>query len=215
MLEENKKTAQIAGIWWLLFILIGPISYLIVDGKLLVLDDAAATVRSINSNMALFWAGVVAFLAGYACFILLAKALCRLFKSVDSKLTKVMMGLVIAGTALVLVGKIAEITAANVSNIEYAARLFDLRTNIEMAGELFWGLWLLPLALLILKSNLIPKVIGVALLLNVVAHLAIFVGFFIGGVILDTNPAVLLLGMGELVMTLWLLIIGVKKDKES
>lgn len=212
MLNENKKTARIAGFWWLLFILIGPISYLVVDRKLLVPGNAVTTLSNINSNMALFWAGAAAFLAGYVCFILLAKVLCKLFRPIDSKLTKWIMGLVIAGAVLIFIGKIAEIAAAYVGNEKDAACLLNLRTNIEMAGELFWGLWLIPLVILIFKSNLIPKVIGGVLILTIVYHLAAFGMFFINGTDVSTNPVLAIFGMGELVMTLWLLIKGVKKE---
>jgi len=207
---SNKKTARMAGLWWLLFCIIGPVSYMIVDGQLLVSGDAAATVANINSNPALFWGGTAAFLAGYACFILLAAALRKLFKPVDSVLTKWMTGLMIAGTALIVIGKIAEIAAPYAGNIEDAACLLNLRTNIEMAGELFWGLWLIPLVILIFKSNLIPKVIGVALLLAAVYHLAAFAGFFIAGRDISADPALVMFGLGEFVMVLWLLVRGVK-----
>jgi hypothetical protein len=210
---NNEKTARSAGIWWLLFILACPISYLVIDGKLLVPGDAATTINNINSNMALFWIGVVAFLAGYVCFILLAKALFKLFAPVDSKLTKLMMALVIVGTALVLTGKVAEIIATNMSNIDDAARLLNLRTNIEMVGELFWGLWLIPLVVLILKSNLIPKIVGGALLTAAVYHLVSFGVFFITGTDVSTNPALAILGLGEFIMILWLLIKGIRATK--
>ena len=214
-MPDNKKTARIAGVWWLLFILIGPISYLFVDGKLLVSDDTAATLGNIHSNMALFWAGTAAFLAGYVCFILLANALYRLFQTVDSRLARWMRGLVAAGTALVLIGKALEIAAANISNIEDAASLFSLRTSIEMMGELFWGLWLIPLVMLIFQSNLIPKAIGGALSLAAVYHLVAFGAFFIGGVDVSAHPVLVILGLGELVMVLWLLIKGVKEQSKT
>ena len=213
MFSENKKTARMAGVYWLLFILIGPISYMIIDGKLLVSGSTEATVDNINSNTALFWAGVVAFLVGYACFILLAKTLGKLFKPVNTRLTTWMIGLMIFGTAIVIIGKVAEIAAVNVSNMEDAACLLYLRTNIEMVGELFWGLWLIPLVILIFKSNLIPKIIGGVLLLTVVYHVAAFGMFFISGADISTNPVLVIFGIGELVITLWLLIKGVKKDK--
>ena len=212
---QNKKTARIAGLWWLLFCLIGPISYVVVDGKLLVPGDGAATIANIHANLALFWVGVVAFLAGYFCFILLAKSLCKLFNPVNSKLTKWMMGLVITGTALVLMGKAAEIIAANVSHTEDAIGLLNLRTNIEMAGELFWGLWLIPLVILIFKSNFIPKIVGGALLCATVYHLVAFGAFFITGTDVSTNPALVILGFGEFIMVFWLLIKGVKREQEN
>ena len=197
-----------AGLWWMLFILIGPISYLIIDGKLLIPDDTAATLGNIHSNVALFWVGVIAFLAGYTCFILLGRALCRLFMTIDSKLTKWMMGLVIVGTALIFIGKIVELIAAYVGNIEVSTHLFHLRTNMEMAGELFWGLWLIPLVMLIFKSNLIPKAIGGMLLGGIAYHLTVFGMFFISGADVSTNPVLIILGIGELLMALWLLMKG-------
>jgi len=212
LMINYKKTARTAGVWWIMFILIAPFSYLYVDGKLLIPGDVAATLSSINSDMALFWSGFAAYLAGYACFILLAKALCGLFKTVDPKLTRWMIGLVIAGTALVLIGKVSEIAAAY-ADMEDAAFLFNLRTYIEMAGELFWGLWLIPLVMLIFKSDLIPKAVGGALLGAVVYHLAVFGIFFVSGVNADSHPALLIIGLGELVMALWLLIKGVKRKR--
>lgn len=213
MISENKKNARYAGLWWLLFIVIGPISYLIVDGKLLIPDDPTATIGNINSHVALFWLGVAVFLAGYTCFIMLAKTLCKLFKPVDAKLTKWMMLLVIIGTSLVIIGKITEIMSTYVSNINDATFLLNLRINIEMICELFWGLWLIPLALLILKSNLIPKAIGWILFTTVAYHILAFVVFFISGTDISTDPVLVILGMGEIITTLWLLIKGVKTQK--
>ena len=210
MRNENQKTARIAGMWWLLFIVIGPISYLVVDGKLLVPDNPVATLSNISSNKTLFSAGVVAFLAGYTCFILLAKTLCKLFKQEDHKLKKWMLGLVIAGAGLVVFGKAAEITAAIAGDVERATYLFDLRTNLEMVGELFWGLWLVPLVILIFKSDLLPKLLGGVLVLAAAYHLTAFGAFIITGTDVSTNPVLTILGMGELVMSLWLVIKGVQ-----
>lgn len=204
--EKNKRTARLAGAWWMLFIMIAPFSYLYVDEKLLISGNAAATQSNINSNIALFWAGTVAFLAGYSCFILLAKTLCKLFVSVDYRLTRWMTGFVITGTAIVLMGKISEIIAANAGSLEDAACLFKLRPYIEMAGELFWGLWLIPLAMLIFKSDYVPKTIGVALLVAASYHLAAFGIFFTKGADVSAHPVLAALGIGELAMALWLLV---------
>jgi len=211
MINENRKTARIAGVYWLAFFIIGPVSYLLIDGKLLVPGDTAATVSNINSGPALFWAGVAAFLAGYACFILLGKTLYGLHKPAGPRLAKLMLGLVIAGTAVVLAGKAAEIAAVNASSMKDAARLLSLRPNMEMAGELFWGLWLVPLAMLIFKSDLIPRAIGGLLLLAVIYHLAVFGVFFASGADVSGHPALAAAGfIGEAAMVLWLIIKGVK-----
>jgi len=215
-MNEQKKTARTAGLWWLLFIIAGPVSYLVVDGKLLAPGDTAATLGNIGANTTMFWAGAAAFFAGYAFFILLGRTLCKLFKTVGLGLTKTMMCLVIAGTVLVAAGKVAEIAGAVSQNVETAAFLFDLRANIEITVELFWGLWLIPLVLLIFKSNFFPKIIGAAAVLAVVYHLAVFGAFFTTGIDVSVNPVLMAFGMiGELAVVLWLLIKGVKTASGS
>ncbi|MCL2817847.1 MAG: DUF4386 domain-containing protein, partial [Clostridiales bacterium] len=82
------------------------------------------------------------------------------------------------------------------------------------AAVIFWGLWLLPLGLLILKSNLIHKIIGFLLLGACVANLVDFAIHFIA----PNTPEIVLnlcyiIGMlGEFGLVLWLLIKGVKPD---
>lgn len=214
MHRDNIWIGRTAGIWWLAFILITSISYMFVDGKLLIIGDTVATIRNINSNQILFWFGVAAFIIGYMCFIFLAKTFYKLFISIESKLTKWMIQFVISGTVLVIIGKVAEIIAAYIGSIKDATYLLSLRNNIEMVCELFWGLWLIPLILLIFKSNLIPKIIGGALILTVFYHLTSFVVFFTSGLDVSTNEVFIILGLGEFIMTLWLLIMGTKKGKE-
>ena len=214
MYSENKKTARIAGIWWVLFIIAGAVSYMVIDSKLLAPDDTAAILDNIGANTALFLAGAAMFFAGYAFFIMLGKALYKLFKPFGSGLAKIMMGFLIAGTALVAAGKVAEIAAAVSGNIETTAFLFELRANIEMAGELFWGLWLVPLILLMLKSGFAPKIVGAAAVLAVVYHIAVFTAFFAGGFDVSGNPALSVLGLvGELAVVLWLLIFPPTRKK--
>ena len=203
-----------AGVWWLLFIIIAPVSYFIIDGKLLVPGDEAATLSNIKADTALFLAGAAAFIAGYICFIMLVKTLRKLFRSADpglDNLTKWMTGFVITGTLLVLTGKVAEAAAVSMSNSTDTDGLLNLRTNIEMAGELFWGLWLVPLAILIFKSKLIPGIIGGAALLGVFYHLITFGVFFTTGTDVSAQPLLLIPGTtGELSIVLWLLIKGAK-----
>jgi len=93
--------------------------------------------------------------------------------------------------------------------------VFNLRVNIEMLAELFWGLWLIPLVILIFKSNLIPKVIGGLLVTTVIYHILVFIIFFINGTDVSANPILVIFGMGEMIITLWLLIKGIKTPKES
>ena len=69
---NNKKSARIAGIWYLAFILLGAFAIMFVDDTLTVTGDAAATIANIRSNSVLFCFGTVAYFAGFVCFILTA-----------------------------------------------------------------------------------------------------------------------------------------------
>ena len=115
---------------------------------------------------------------------------------------------VLAGTAIVVIGRIAGVAATVVNNTDNATFLLAFQSNSEMAAELFWGLWLLPLALLILKSNRISKIIGILLLAACAAHLAVFGLYFIAHDLwAATESALLVIGMiGEFSLVLWLLI---------
>ncbi|MCL2679316.1 MAG: DUF4386 domain-containing protein [Dehalococcoidia bacterium] len=208
---NNKKTARIAGLWYLAFILLGVFSIMFVDDTLSVAGDAAATIANIRANGVLFCFGTVAYIAGYVCFILTANTLGKLFKSTDSRLTLMMRIFVFVGTAIVLVCKLVQLIAV----ITNAENLMAIYENGNAVAVIFWGLWLLPLGLLILKSNLIPKIIGILLLGACVGNLIDFTIYFFAP---NTPEAVLnvcyIVGMlGEFGLVLWLLIKGVKVEK--
>jgi len=44
-----------------------------------------------------------------------------------------------------------------------------------LANEVFWGLWLFPFGLLVYRSGFLPRILGVWLMLNCFAYLALSV----------------------------------------
>jgi hypothetical protein len=215
----DRKTARIAGLWYLANILLCVFAIMHVDEKLSVAGDAAATIESFRANGVLFGLGLVAYIAGFACFVLMAGALCRLFKPVDNRLTRLMMAFTLAGAAIALICKLAQTVAMAVPSIEpqsnTAETLLAFYTNGGMANEIFYGLWLLPPGLLILKSDLIPKIIGILLLVTCVCHLIDFGTFFFAPGISPTVQPFLYAGeLGEFVLVLWLLIKGVRTREQ-
>jgi len=209
MLKENKKIARMAGVWYLGDIVILIFSYMFVDAKLLVSGDAAASLSNINANKPLFYIGCAAFLIGYICMIMSALMLMKLFKQVDSKQATLIPVLLMIGVVIVFIGKALELNAAVTQN----ASLLALRENIDMSAEIFWGLWLVPIGLLILKSKLMPKFVGISLIIACLSHLMAFaVFFFAPDLFANTETVIYALGIGEFVLVAWLLIKGVKKE---
>jgi hypothetical protein len=80
-----------------------------------------------------------------------------------------------------------------------------------VANEIFWGLWLFPFGLLVYRSRFLPRILGVWLMINCFAYLAVsFTGLLFpqyeARVFNSAFPAML----GELAIMLWLLIKGAK-----
>jgi len=80
--------------------------------------------------------------------------------------------------------------------------------------ELFWGLWLFPFGWLVYRSGFIPRILGVFLILNGFAYVIHFLTHLL---LPDIQALVFQIAtpiwtLGEISITLWLLIKGVKKN---
>ena len=80
-----------------------------------------------------------------------------------------------------------------------------------MPPRSFWGLWLFPLAVLVLRSRFLPRFLGVWLIINGFAYLAMsFTGLLLPQYEdLVSNIAFPAL-LGEMAFMLWLVIKGAK-----
>ena len=78
--------------------------------------------------------------------------------------------------------------------------------------QIFWGLWLFPFGYLVFKSDFLPKIFGILLMLGCFGYL---IGFFEKLLALTFNiPFVGIPGaLGEIGICLWLLIMGVKDEQ--
>jgi hypothetical protein len=81
-----------------------------------------------------------------------------------------------------------------------------------LAAEIFWGLWLFPLAILVYRSRFLPRFLGVWLIINGFAYLAIS---FTGLLLPSYEQAVANIAFpaltGEVAFVLWLLIMGTRE----
>ena len=92
-----------------------------------------------------------------------------------------------------------------------ALLFLKLRDGQNTAAEMLWGVWLLPLALLVYRSRFLPRFLGVWLALCGFAYIAMsLVGTlwpeYQGKVFAISQPAF----FGEIALMLWLVIKGAK-----
>src|SRR5262245_16374791 len=181
-----KKTARLAGVLYLLVVLRGPFVLLYVPGKLFVPGDATATAANIAAHQTLVRAHIVVSIVCELLFIAVVCVLYRLLKGVDAQLAALMVITILIDTPLAFLGVANEVGAlAFVVNPEFLSvvdkpqrdALATLLINFDQKGtlvsEVFWGLWLLPLGVLVYRSRFMPRILGLWLFANGLAYVAI------------------------------------------
>jgi hypothetical protein len=224
-MTQLQKKARIAGFLYLLVALTGPFVLIYVPGKLFVPGNATATAGNILTHESLFRAYIVVGLFSELFFILTVLALYRLLREVGRQLATLMVLLVLIEAPLAFLGIANQIaTLSFVRGADFLA-VFDqpqrdalatLLINVEHQGvfvsELFWGLWLLPLALLVYRSAFLPRFLGWWLFLNGVAYVTISLTGMLFPEFLEIVKTVSLpLLLGEIAFLLWLLIMGARE----
>jgi hypothetical protein len=203
-------------------------SGMIVDAKLYVPGDAGATVSNILAFEWLFRLGFVSFVVGLILQLFLVYVLYELFKSVDKGQAMLMVILVVAGVSITFMNMLNQyvpilllsgaenLSAFNPAQVQTLSMVFlELYQHGYQLSEIFWGLWLVPLGVLVYKSGFIPKVLGILLMVGCCGHLLSFLTTFLFP---DSSatlmPIAEMLMIGELPIFLWFLIKGVKNLEE-
>ena len=167
-------------------------------------------------------------IVGQIAFILLALTLYRLFKTVNQIQARLMLTLVLISVSVMFVNIIFQTSSLVLLNrTNYFkgftdAQISDIATmflHLNIIGvyivDIFWGLWLLPLALLTYKSGLFPKIIAIVLVISGIGYIVDSLSFIINQDIHNILRNYLSIpeALGEVAMLLWLLIKGVSKPK--
>ena len=228
-MTSSSNPGRVAGFLYLLlgFSVFRPIY---VEGALIVRNSASATAHNIATHESLFRLGIACdLLAGLSCLVV-ALALYGVLKRVDRSLGILM---VLLGGCMPLVidflnslNDIAALLLArgdgflSAFNQPQQAALATLFLRIHEYGlvinEIFAGLWLFPFGILVFRSVFLPRLIGVALMINGCAYVTIaFTGLlapnFVDRVTRVASPALL----GEGAIMLWLMIKGAQPQSQS
>jgi len=217
-----NRTARLAGG---LYLALSPFSFfgiIYVPSVLVVPEDAATTARNILASELLFRSGTVSHLFGQVIHVFLVLALYRLLKSVNVGHAVLMVVLALVPVPMAFLNEVNHFAVLHVlssagdgaftpTQLQAQAMLFlDLRDRGILLAQIFWGLWLLPLGILVFRSGFLPKVLGILL---------IIAG---AGYVIDCGTQLLFAGLatisqftfvGELLFPLWLLIKGVNVER--
>jgi hypothetical protein len=219
-----KSTARIAGLLYLILVITGIYGIMYIPSQIIVPGDSVSTAKNMISNELLFRSGVMNDILSNTIFLFLVLVLYRLFKSVNENHAKIMFALVIVQIPFVFIMEAFNVTSLMILKGEIL-KTFELSQRQDLAMlflkindygtlplEMFWGLWLLPFGLLVYKSEFIPRIFGILL---VIGGFAYMIDSTIGILFPSYSsfvkyPTLLLVAIGEISITLWLLIKGVK-----
>lgn len=219
-------TGRLAGLLYLIVVLTGIFCLAYLPSQVVVDNDPRATLANVLERASLFRWGIAAFLVMQAAFLLLPLALYRGFSDVNRTAATLMVLFVAVSVPIALLALSYRLHALDVLTdpdmlqvssseqrdaMAYAA-LKAYRHGIYIA-QMFWGLWLLPLGWLIVKSRRLPSVLGVLLMLGCVGYLvSVFADLLVPGYGDSSLAGYVRLpaSIGEIGTCLWLLLFGLR-----
>lgn len=223
--SPTRQQARAAGRLYLLLALSAPIGLLYVPGKLIVSGNATATADNIRASEWLLRIGIASELIHQTIAVFLVLALYRLFKAVDKTLARqvVILGALLSVpimfvnvlndvAALILVSGADFLSVFEKPQLDALAYLFlRLHTEGITVASIFWGLWLFPFGMLVIRSGFIPRVFGVLLIIAGVGYLASsFATLVLPRYAQLVSQVALPLEFAEVPIIFWLLIWGAK-----
>jgi hypothetical protein len=229
----QSKAAMVAGIGLLVMAILAFFANFFVLENLVIPDDAAKTVSNFTANEMLFRLGIAGFFVVLICDVLVAWALYVFLKPANQNhsLLAAIFRLVytaIFAVALFFLANVLQLL--NASELSSALTANELQTQVMMLlesfqygwqiGLVFFGCHLLVLGYTVMKSNYVPKVLGVLLLvagfaytLDSFAHflLANYANYETLFLILVAPSAII----GELSLCFWLLLRGTRIQQQA
>ena len=228
-MSSTRNPGRFAGLLYLLTSIVGFFAMGYVPDKLIVHGNAAATASNISASETLFRLGIAGELIGMVGFIFVALALYDLLKGVNRRHASLMFILIVVSIPIAFVNELnsfaalALVRGADFLSIfekpqrEALAMLFlNLHGRGLVVAEMFWGLWLFPLGLLVYRSRFLPRFLGMWLVLAgfawvILSLTGILLPQYADRVSTYSQPAVL----GEIAFMLWLLIKGAKPPADA
>jgi hypothetical protein len=223
-MHPTDKAARVAGAVYLSMVVTAPFSLIYIPSTLIVRGNATATANNILAHETLFRLGIVADLITSVIFICLVLALYRLFSGVNQTHASLMVALVLVSAAVGFINVVNNIAALTLFRGADFLAILDkpqrdalgmlfirLHGQGTVINEIFWGLWLFPFGVLVMRSRFLPRILGAWLIINGFAYVVLSLTGLLLPQYTDKvyNIAFPVL-FGEMAIMLWLLIKGAK-----
>lgn len=215
-------TARWTGVFYLGLALAGFVGFLFARNELFVIDDAGATLANLVERTSLARLGIAADLTVVLTQALAAVWFFKLFRAENSlaagsiaafglvNAAAILVATAFSATALVVAGDVA--LAPGADQAATVQVLYQLNGTLWDLGGLFFGLWLIPMGYVVVRSRLMPAALGWVLMVGGVGYA---INTYLTQLAPDASAAIeaVLVGVatvGEFWMIGYLLIAGVR-----
>jgi hypothetical protein len=195
----------------------------------IVSGDATATTEKIMSSPGLLRAAFMSEALSALFFVLAAWALYVLLRPVNRSLALLFFSLNLCGVViesinllnllapLQILNGAGYMTAFQADQLQaFAMSSLNLYANGIMIAQLFFSAWLLPLGYLLYRSGLVPRFLGILIIIDFFGVLSWFFQFFLlPGYPTLSYPGLAASFVAELSLALWLSVVGVRNQKSA
>ncbi|MFV2011587.1 MULTISPECIES: DUF4386 domain-containing protein [unclassified Micromonospora] len=221
-MSDLVRTARLTGVFYLGLGITAMLGFLIVRPQLVIAGDPAATLGNLVGHETLARVGVALELGVVVTQALAAVWFYRLFRIADPLAAGSIgaFGLVnavaIMGSAAMLATAV-EVAGAPIGDAAPIVQaLYLVSGNLWGVGNLFFGLWLIPMGRCVIRSRWMPRPLGWVLVIGGLCYLA-------NGFLLYLTPDAQVVAdllvvpatVGELWMIGYLLTVGVRRRTPS
>ena len=221
---SRQQTARLGGALYLAMGLPGAFALIGFPRLFLVAGDATATASRIAGSPVLYRFSVFADLISAVFAVWMVMVLYDLFKDVHRGQARLMVGFALGMVATGLVNTVLMAGPLVLTSGADYLSAFDkhqldaltvgflaLRSQGIHAATMYWGLWLLPLGILVYRSRFLPRALGVLVIIAGCTYVADSMAYYFlpEYARIIANASTLPQAAGEIGFTAWLLIRGV------
>jgi hypothetical protein len=219
---KPKTAARIAGVFYLLVIVMSPLA-MYIRNSLVGGSDAAVFAANLLGHEPLYRLGAASDLISSACYVVVTALFYILFKPVSRTVAVVATLFSVIGIATGTVGGLLNVAPLTILHAAPHLDSFSTQQLNQLAllsvnlggqavnvGIVFFGCYCLSIGWLILKSRFLPSILGAGMMLAGVGWLT-FIYPPLATALLPFN--LISGGLGEGALTIWLLAVGLNEPR--
>ena len=226
IVADLRRTARTTGLLYLGLAVTGALGFQFVRGQLYVAGDPGGTLSNLVDHTAMARLGIVLELGIVLTQALVAVWFYRLFRSVDTFAAGLIavFGMVnavaILGSAALL-GTTLDVAddrslAVSGGAAATAQLLYVISGHVWGVAGIFFGLWLIPMGWLVVRSRWMPRSLGQVLMAGGVGYvLSTFVSYTFANAGLVAGLLTVPATIGELWIVGYLIVFGVREHRQD